>query len=183
MSRAGLTTYLWQDCLNTRLAGKQSRSLRVSYNIDNSMYKCDRSLFFAQVVKGDGITTILTGPDSQIAAEPSINSSAVKDSLDTLAGIAVSSQEGRIVCLESSAGPAACSALQVHLQPVRYANIRFKQLSKPPFHQCFGQPLQSCRLLSARGLCVNVATCRIVGRVLPQTRLKHPASAITLGIG
>ena len=88
----------------------------------------------AQVVKSDGVTTMLTGPDSQIAAEPSIDSSAVKDSLDTLAGIAVSSQEGHIVCLESSAGPAACSALQVHLWPVQNASTRVQQLSKPPLH-------------------------------------------------
>ena len=88
----------------------------------------------AQVVKSHGITTILTGPDSQLAAEPLIDSSAVKDSLDTLAGVAVSSQEGHIVCLESSAGPAACSALQVHLWPVRNASSRVQQLSKPsPF--------------------------------------------------
>ena len=39
--------------------------------------------------------------------------SAVKDSLDCLAGIAASSQEGGQVCLESEASTAACFALQV----------------------------------------------------------------------
>ena len=92
-----------------------------------------QELSSAQVVKGDGITAMLTGPDSQIAAEPSIDSSAVKDSMDTLAGIAVSSQEGRTVCLESSAGPAACSALQVHLCPSEMLVPEFSGCQSPPF--------------------------------------------------
>ena len=81
------------------------------------------------MVKSQGITTVLAGSDSRGAAESSVDSSAVKDSVDTLAGIAASSQEGRMVCLESSAGPAACSTLQVHSQLiVRNGRAKSQQL-------------------------------------------------------
>ncbi len=66
-----------------------------------------------QVVRSDGITGVLSRAGSQVSAEPSVDSNAVKDSLDCLAGIAASSQEGSVICLESAAIPAACSALQV----------------------------------------------------------------------
>ena len=59
-----------------------------------------------------GISSILWSEGSEAAGDPSMDGSAVKDSLECLAGVAVSSQEGCIICLESAGVPAACSALQ-----------------------------------------------------------------------
>ena len=66
-----------------------------------------------QVVKSGGVTGVLSREGSLVDADFSVDSSAVKDSLDCLAGIAASSQEGGQVCLESEASTAACFALQV----------------------------------------------------------------------
>ena len=66
-----------------------------------------------QVIKSGGITGVLNLGGATVNAEPSIDSNALKDSLDCLAGSAASSQEGAQICLESGALPAACSALQV----------------------------------------------------------------------
>ena len=66
-----------------------------------------------QVVKRGGITGSLSREESPVSAEPSVDYNAVKDSLDCLAGIAASSQEGAHVGIESNALSAACSALQV----------------------------------------------------------------------
>ena len=68
-----------------------------------------------QVIKSGGITGTLDGGHASVSAEPYVDSNALKDSLDCLAGIAASSQAGAHVCLESGALPAACSALQVPL--------------------------------------------------------------------
>ena len=68
-----------------------------------------------QVVKSGGVTGVLSWEGSMVDADFSVDNSAVKDSLDCLACVAASSQEGAQVCLESGASQAACSALQVCL--------------------------------------------------------------------
>ena len=67
----------------------------------------------AQLVQNGGVAQLLSQRGSYIQAEPAVDSNAVRDSLECLAGIAAASPEGARACLESEATQAASMVLQV----------------------------------------------------------------------
>ena len=69
----------------------------------------------AQLVQNGGVAQLLSQRGSYIQAEPAVDSNAVRDSLECLAGIAAASPEGARACLESEATQAASMVLQVLL--------------------------------------------------------------------